>query len=191
MSTENEEQYFLENLAEQRKRVRLELEQNAKEEAQKSGLANALDVQNEDLISRIRALGFDGDTGRLFDLLPLIYVAWADGRIQAAERNSILQILEAKNIEKGSEAWIFAEALLEQKPSQEYMDLTLSLLKDVHALSGESVQSILELATVVAEASGGFLGLTNPISADERDALTKIAGKLQVDDQTLKTLLGE
>lgn len=191
MSLDHEEQYFINELADKRKAVRFALEERAREAASRASLAGALSVDDEEVVERVRALGFDGDTGRIFDILPLIYVAWADGRIQAAERASILEVLRIREIAPGSEAWIFTEALLEQRPSQDYMELTLQLLKDVQASNHKQPTTILELCAAIANASGGFFGFTSAINDEENAALEKIAATLGVDTHSLDQLLDD
>lgn len=191
MSLDYEEQYFLNDLADRRREKRAELEKAAREAAAKEALSETLDLNSDALLERVRALGFDGDTGRMFDVLPLIYVAWADGRVQPAERASILEVLRIRDISPDSEAWLFTEALLEQRPSDDYMALTLQLLKDVHAANGHSATTLLELSSAVAEAAGGFLGLTSPVSDDELAVLKKIADKLGVSESTLQQVLAK
>lgn len=187
----NEDRYFLEKLAEKRQTKREELAHVAEEEAKRQSVAGVLSIDDASLAARIRALGFDGDTARVFDLLPLIHVAWADGRIQAAERTQIVELLQLRGIEPNDEAWIFVEALLEQKPSDEYIRLTLSLLRDVLKHSGRTSSSVVELCANVATAAGGFLGLRSAVSEEERLAIDSIARALQGEGTApIQTLLG-
>lgn len=189
MSSENEEQYFLNALADQRRAIRHALDQSAQEEAQRRALATTLSLRDEDLLTRIRALGFDGDTGRIFDLLPLIYVAWADGRVQYAEYKMIFDILRMREIEPGSEAWLFTEALLEKSPSPEYMKLTLELLQALHNSTGNSATSVIEFAAQIAATAGGLFGLAATISPREREMINDIAQRFGLDDTAVRTLL--
>ena len=185
------DRYFLEKLAEQRRAKREELELAAKEERVRLKLSEALATDDEALVQRVRALGFDGDSARVFDLLPLIHVAWADGTVQHAERAQILDILTLRGIEPEDEAWIFVSALLEQQPSSEYIQLTLELLRDVLKHSGRNPSSIVEMCANVASAAGGFLGFGSAVSNEERVAIEAISQALQVDEKkSLQSLLG-
>lgn len=175
MATEEEEKYFKKQELERREAKRRELERAAKEAQEARKVAKTLATTDEALVERIRALGFDGDTARVFDLLPLIHVAWADGDVTTNERSSIFQVLEARGIDSDSEAFILVGALLEQRPSDEFMSETLELLR---ALGGDRKASIVELCVNVAKASGGFLGLGNKISDDEQAVIAEIVGTL-------------
>ena len=68
------------------------------------------------LAAEVRALGFDAKTARLLDLLPLICVAWADGKIQRGERAQIFRVLRVRGESAGSPGWMLFETLLEERP---------------------------------------------------------------------------
>lgn len=187
------ERYFLEELAEKRREKRDQLARAAKEESTRLSVAGALDIDNPNLIARIRALGFDGDTARVFDILPLIHIAWADGRVQKAEKEAILDILKVRNISPNDEAWLFVAALLEQKPSDEYVELTLSLLRDVLSINGKSIASLVEMSKSVAEAAGGIFGTRfgATTSPEEQAALDTIERILHADQTpAIQSLMG-
>ena len=81
--SDEEERYFHEREQEQRAALRDKLNSNAKDLAEQEAIA--ADVKSDDpaIVAKIKALGFDGDTSKVFPLLPLVHVAWADGKIQA------------------------------------------------------------------------------------------------------------
>lgn len=189
MSIDNEDRYFLEALANQRQETRQELNRIAREQTAKASVGDVLQVDDASLIARIRALGFDGDTARVFDLLPLVHVAWADGKIQRAERASILRVLTMRGIAQKDEAWIFVEALLEQQPSDEYMQLTLQLLRDVVAHGGKSADTIVELCGNVANAAGGLFGLREAMSDEEASTLAEVAEILGANVLNVQSIL--
>ena len=168
MATEEEEEYFHRLQAEQRAKLRKQLDEQAAELAAQQAKA--------DLSERIRRLGFSGDAARIFDLLPLVHVAWADGRIQRSERTAIFKVLESRGIARDSEAHAMMAALLEVKPSQAYLDESLAVLRD--AVGGQRARSIVDLCLAVAEASGTFLGIGKAMSDDERELIERIAGEL-------------
>lgn len=174
MSTEEEEKYFKKQELDLREAKRRELEKAAREAAERRKVADQLRTENEAVIDRIRELGFDGDTARVLDVLPLIHVAWADGNVTTKERTSIFQLLESRGIASDSEAWILVETLLEKRPSADFLDETLHLLRDM----GGHETDIVQLCLQVADASGGFFGLGDKISDSERALIEHIAGEL-------------
>lgn len=128
------------------------------------------------LAQRTQALGFVGQAAKVFDLLPLVHVAWADGGIQAGERASILNLLTVRGLGPG-EAWAVMETLLEERPSSAYLEASLDLLRDVLAERHDDGRTIVGLCILVAESAGGFLGLRT-ISSAERQMIEKIAERL-------------
>jgi uncharacterized tellurite resistance protein B-like protein len=126
-------------------------------------------------------LGFTPDSARVLDVLPLVHVAWADGKIQEAERNAVLAVLETRKISPASDAWLLIEALLETRPSETYLAQSLQLLKLLGHSSGADPRTIVELCTVVAEASGALFGIGAKVTQAERELIARIAAALGSD----------
>jgi len=187
----NEAVYFTAQTAERREQVRKRLDKIAKKLEDKKAIADTLATDDEMLVERIHALGFDGDSARVFDLLPLIHVSWADGRVQRKERATILAALEARGIQPGSEASVLIETLLEAPPSEAFMKVSLELLRDLAKAKGDNSVNVVELCVKVADASGGLLGVGNRIATEERELIQSIADTLgpEAQDQ-FKKLLG-
>ena len=175
MSTEEEEKYFHQQELERRKDKRRQLERAASEAAERRKVAATLATDDESLIARIRELGFDGDTARVLDLLPLVHVAWADGSVSANERRAISSILAQREIAAGSEGALLIEALMDERPSDTFLSETLDLLR---ALGGTKGASVVDLCIQVADASGGLFGLGEKISDEERALIAEIAAGL-------------
>lgn len=136
-----------------------------------------LEASRYKLSDRVRELGFEGDAERVFDLLPLVHVAWADGKVQQGERAMILNLLRVRGVRGGS-AFTVLEALLEKRPSREYLDESLEVLKDLLQDKPRDAKTVVGLCILVAEAAGGFLQLFNPISEEERAMIEKISSAL-------------
>lgn len=126
--------------------------------------------------SRIEALGFTGQAAQIFDLLPLVQVAWADGSVQAGERATVLNLLKLRALPPG-EAWTVMETLLEERPSQAYLDASLDVLKELLAERNDDGRTVVGLCILLAESAGGFLGLAT-ISKEEHEMIEKIAARL-------------
>lgn len=182
MSTERDEEevYFKALEIEQRRKLRAKLEQAAKDMADKEAIAQSVKTDDLSLAERIKALGFSGATAKVFDLLPLIHVAWADGSIHKNERAAILRVLQLRGIAAGSEGFTLVESLLEERPSDAYMSQSLAVLKELLASSGDErrKREIVEMSEQVAAAAGGFLGLGGKISDEERELIASISAQL-------------
>ncbi len=176
MPTEEENAYFHELQARQREALRRKLEQEAREVARLRETAEASGTADLALAERIRKLGFDGRAAEAIDLLPLVAVAWADGRIQRGERAAILGALERRGIDRKHPGFELIEALLEQKPGETYFGEALAVIRDLVAERGADL-SIAELCVEVARRSGGILGtgIGETIDPSERAVLEEIA----------------
>ncbi len=176
MSSEQEETYFLELQAEQRARLRKKLAAEAERLQARAKTAEAAGVDDEALAERIAALGFAGESAQVFDLLPLVHVAWADGKIQRGERETILEVLRRRGFEPGSEPFVLIESLLEERPAQAWLDESLQVLRELLRAKGEHRGDIAELCVAVAAVSGGVLGLGigRTVSDEERAAIDRV-----------------
>lgn len=131
------------------------------------------------LQERLVALGFDDEAQPVFDLLPLLHVAWCDGEIQAGERALILNLLQIRGVGPGK-AYTTIEALLEKRPSKAYLEESLAVLRELIADKSHDAdaETIVGLCVLLAESAGGFLGIFRRVSADERDMIQRIAKAL-------------
>ncbi|MEM9453421.1 MAG: TerB family tellurite resistance protein [Myxococcota bacterium] len=187
---DEEEAYFKALEIEQRRKLREKLESAAKEMSDKQAIADSVQTDDLDLAARVKALGFSGDSARVFDLLPLVHVAWADGSVQKSERAAILRVLETRGVAPGSEAFLLMESLLEERPSDDYMNQSLAVLKELLAQGdGDRGAQLVDLCQQVASSAGGFLGLGSKISTEEREMIEKITGHLGDGAQSFKNSL--
>ncbi len=166
--------YFDEQFVEERVKRRITLSSWASD-LEKS---RAKGGEGPTMRERMEKLGFAGPCASVFDLLPLIQVAWADGIIQSKERSLILDVLETRGFRPGDEVFTHVESLLESRPSDAYMNESLELLRDLLGDRPAAGETVVNLCVRVAEAAGGFLGLGNKVSGEEREALARVAAVL-------------
>lgn len=170
-----EKLYFAANDAARRQQLREEFEQAAKRLRK---TAAALGTDDAAIVERIQALGFTGDLARVFPLLPLVHISWADGKVQRGERAVILRLCEARGIEPGTRPFMLMESLLEDRPSEDFLEETLALVRRLLAARGESTSDVIDLCHRVADASGGLLGVGARISEQERALMEHVAETL-------------
>ncbi|MCA9686137.1 MAG: TerB family tellurite resistance protein [Myxococcales bacterium] len=162
-----------------RDQTRTRLERAAVQLAARREVASRLSTGDMSLAERVEALGFGSDTASVFDLLPVIHVAWADGEVQRPERQAILRVLEARGIDRGSEAYLLIDTLLERHPGKVYIDESLAVLREIVAHNNRRAEALVDLCFVIAQAHGaGLLGLRDPIDAREKQALHEVAEAL-------------
>lgn len=141
------------------------------------------------VLSTMRELGIDKDNFRTLGLLPLVFVAWADGTVQRAEESLIRRVARDKGwLEGDGEALL--DRWLEQPPDALYVEKGLALIKQLaaerHGIGGgitaETLERLLVLCKAVAEAAGGMWGLLDSICAEEEEALSTIAEAFGIGD---------
>lgn len=160
-------------------REKLARERSAADIKAETGLAD------DALVARLAELGVEKATIPVLHLVPLLQVAWADGEIQAGERELLLEAAEATGVTEGAAREAF-EGMLQKRPSDDYFDAAISFIRHMVAAlpGGESSKAkanLVELAYKVADASGGVFGLWGRVGAEEKDALRSIAEKLTED----------
>ena len=170
--------HFAPESAPARADLRLKVDTAAERLAARRKLAESIGTDDQSLLDRIEQLGFTGDTVKALDVLPLVHVAWADGKVQAKERAAVLSVLDRRGVAPGSQASLFVEALLEKRPSESYLAESLFLLKDLASRSGTDVSDLVDLCARVAEASGGLFGLRESTNDAEQKLIGKIAEAL-------------
>ncbi len=124
---------------------------------------------------------------RVVSLLPLVYVAWADGKIQREERNLILKIAAERGmLENGGQQTL--ERWLSIAPSPAELKTNLAILNELSRGRGEmadsfdadGLQMLLAWCQDVADAAGGMLGLVSARRESELAALKSIATALDI-----------
>ena len=171
--TDAEEAYFLEREREQREAMRKQMAADAVALEKDQEIQAASGVSDE-LATRLRKLGFTGDTVHVLDLFPMVVVAWADGRIQPAERSTILHMVESKGIKQGEPAFQFVECLLEQKPDANFQEQAIKALREMLSEKREGPEKLVELMHEVADRAGGLFGLGGGVNRAERKAVESV-----------------
>jgi hypothetical protein len=125
-------------------------------------------------------------------LLPLVYVAWADGKLQKSERDVIRHIARERGfLDHGGDDDALARRLSEP-PSKQQLKADLAVLNEL-ARSGRKLkeefgadeeQLLLAWCQDVAGAAGGLFGLKSARTDAENAARKTIAGALDVRNAT-------
>lgn len=154
-------------------RVAAELRLKRMTEESKAAMSRVSGIEEDAVLEKLVELGIGATTLAAMTLVPLVEVAWADGKMDAPEKEAILKGAEAQGIESGSDAFALLEDWLENRPPprllaawRDYIGALCEemLPEDRKALKRE----VLSRARVVAEAAGGFLGLGAKVSREEK-----------------------
>ncbi len=98
--------------------------------------------------------------------------------IQRQERTAILKVAEARGLAPGDSAFDYLETLLEARPSETFMNESLAVLREMMASHEATGETLVALCIDIADAAGGFFGLGNRVSAEERATLERLAADL-------------
>ncbi len=174
-----EEGYFLkkekELIAKMRERTALEAERHK--------LAEQIGVTNDEILQALQGLGYNHETIMLLHLMPIIHVAWANGKMSAKERKMIIEVARASGVAEASEADLRLGALLEASPSQAVWDASFLAIRAVLEAAPKEERdairhNVLSFSTGIASLSKGLFGFDTRGSGAERDALERVIKEL-------------
>jgi uncharacterized tellurite resistance protein B-like protein len=171
----DEQSHFLPDTEDRRGRLRGRLNEASARAQNRRALADTVGNQEPPLLDRLEQLGFTGNSARVLDLLPLVHVAWADGKVDRRERVAVLAVVDHRGIPRDSDACLLIESLLEQRPSETFMAESLALVRELAAKPGNDGTRLVELCADVAEASGGIFGFGNRVDDAEHELIRRIA----------------
>jgi hypothetical protein len=174
-----EEAFFAKHDALLLEKLRKEARQKERRRAMREVVPNADDA----LLDRLIELGLGPETVLALVLIPLVSVAWADGRIEPRERAALLKAAEERGVKEGSPARRLLESWMERQPGTRLLDAWKRFVPALWGLLGEAERRaiharMIDLARGVAEAAGGFLGLGSKISPAERAVLDDLERSL-------------
>ena len=153
-----------------------------------AALGEKLQVENPDLLERVRKLGLTVETAPAMFLTPLVQVAWSDGSVSTQEREAVLRLAEARGVELDSAIRGQLLTWLQERPSDELFDVGLEVIKYGFAVLPENereerIKGVVQACHEVASASGGglakVLGLGSSVSSTEASMLDVINGTLR------------
>lgn len=143
-------------------------------------------MHQAELTTILEELGVPEGGWRAVALLPLVEVAWADGRIQRAERAVIDAAVEGLGLSAPERAAV--DVWLEVRPdSVELARGRRALLELAHRDPDDTAfDGILGRCEAVARAAGGLFGVAFAVSEEERLALRDIADALALGPSDLR-----
>ena len=147
-------------------------------------LQQAVRIEDKAFVDRLVALGVMPQTALAMALVPLVLVAWADGELDDRERAAILRAAAERGVTTDRVMHQVLEIALERFPDPKLLPVWRIYVKRLLACFSIEDQwamreNLLSSAHEIAEAAGGFLGLTSKISEEERDLLETLERILQ------------
>jgi len=139
-------------------------------------------VNHADIENGLQALGMTRQSWRALPLLPLVSVAWADGRVQDGERAVIERL--ARDFGVDDDGMMLLHNWLTHPPTAEAADNGRRLLVQLCRTGGvadeELLDDVVQFAHEVARSAGGFFGVGS-ISREEADAIDALASAIGVE----------
>jgi hypothetical protein len=170
-----EEEFF----AKHNRQLLRQLQEATAIKAQAEALAAASGITDANVLAQLMALDLSSETLAALALVPLVEVAWADGRLDTKEQSALLSAAEQQGLGKGSASYQVLEEWLRERPSPKLLAAwkayVATLSTTLSAQDKEALkQDLLGRARSVAEAAGGFLGLGKRVSDAEQAMLTEL-----------------
>ncbi len=169
-----EESFFAKQNAALLDRMRDEREKKAAVDA----LATNSKINNRQTLEKLVELGLDTATWTALSIVPLVEVAWADGKVDSRERAAVLEAAHDQGIAKGTPSHELLESWLASRPAgslfASWGAYAAELAANLSAAERAELSADLhERAEAVARAAGGILGIGSISAAEQRvlDAL--------------------
>jgi hypothetical protein len=148
-------------------------------------LGEKLQVDNPDLLMRVRQAGVSLDTAPALFLAPLVQVAWAGGSVTRAEHHAVLRLARGRGIEPASPAYAQLEDWLKHRPDDVLFETAVEVIKYGFSVlppneREERITAVVHACHEVAEASGSTLGFVL--------GLKNVMGLKSVDDSEASML---
>jgi hypothetical protein len=142
-------------------------------------LANVCGISDEVVLDRLIELDIGPEVLAAMEVVPLVSVAWADGKVQAEEREVIIAAAAAVGIQPQDARYPLLEHWLQIPPGAEMIEAwrhyVHGLCLRLEPTEIEKLKhAVMDPAHKVAHAAGGFLGFGNKTSAAERAVLDKL-----------------
>jgi hypothetical protein len=149
------------------------------EAAAAEALAEASGLADPALLARLAGLGIRAETLAALTLIPLVEVAWADGKMDAREKAAVLSGAESTGIDAGNPSHGLLRLWLDDPPAPDlvavWREFIAAVCRELTPDERKRLRSkVVDRARRVAEAAGGILGLGSHVSAEEEAVLADL-----------------
>jgi len=170
-----EEAFFKERDQQLMEKLRGEL--SSFEEKRKVGHVTGI-VEEHVLQSLVQA-GVRAETLTAVALIPIIEVAWCDGTVAPEERDAVLNAAVAHGIHEDSASYALLQRWLAERPDPQIIAAWKEYVHELARISPKETiaamkKNMVDRATRVAAAAGGFLGLST-ISKHEHAKIQELS----------------
>jgi hypothetical protein len=147
-------------------------------EASREALSKASGITSPAILDALLSLGIRPEIVGALSVVPLVEVAWADGTLDAKEKQAILDRAEKAGTAPGSVDHELLRSWLEHKPDPKLLTAWTHMVQGLcEQLGPQQVAALrtglIDRARGVAKASGGFLG-RGSVSTAEEEMITQL-----------------
>jgi hypothetical protein len=153
------------------------------QEEKREQLKQLMQVTDEAILDELLAQGIDDKSVAVLLVVPLAYIAWADGHVTDSEHKMVFTIA-SEYATPGSDAWAkIVREWLRHEPSEKLWDAWHAYIEVLRERSPRLVsellaETLLEHARCVAEVSDSFLSFRRH-NSEKQAALEKLQDALK------------
>lgn len=161
------------------------LQKNKFLQDERNNMAKTIGSQDETTLQALQDLGYTSETVSLLHLIPLLYVAWSEGRVTKRERTLLLSLARTSQIKENTKAYQKLIDWIKHKPTSHFFNQSLGLLRNVVDSQPIPTREATKFGLVsncvrLAKVSGGFWRLGS-VSSTEFEAIEKVNRELEND----------
>ena len=152
-----------------------DLRRRDQREQRRAALRSIVAIKDDAFLDRLIALDITPERALALRMIPLIFVAWADGTMDDREREAIIRAAEQEGLTSESGATKVLSDWLETPPDQRVLTLWKDYMGKIWERFTPDEQwqmrdNLIGATQKIANAAGGFLGI-GKISAAEQAVL--------------------
>jgi len=141
-------------------------------EADRLELASVAGIDDDDVLDALMAAGFTADTLPALELAPIAFAAWASNVVTDEESQAAIWSMHESRLFEHPGASSIVQTWLDIRPERELWALWVSYtkcrLQNLRPATRRTIgRQLLDQATSVALASGGFLGIGKVCGAEQ------------------------
>lgn len=157
-------------------------------EAERRLIAQAIGVDDDEVVLDLQIAGYEADTIVLLELAPPLQVAWADGSVSTRERELLLRIAAREHVAQNSPAHVQLGTWFDHRPSAHLFGASLHAIRGILSSLQPEIRASLRRKLIndcrtIAAASGGLLGWSRAVSNEEQQIVERIVGELSDGDR--------
>jgi hypothetical protein len=140
-------------------------------------------IKDPKLLDRLVKAGLDSESLAALGLIPLLHVAWADGKVQPQERSALLDAAKRVELHEDSPGHQLLTGWFDQEPDPQLFQVWKEYVRALKDAMAEDTFAavrnvIVDRARTVARAAGGIVGV-GAVTGTEHDAIKEIEAALR------------